>query len=110
MESTPPTVDNELAHGSVLQRGPPMTIGAVIEAWMVTVNLAQAKAKLSDLVKRAAAGELVTITRRGKPVALPSAVATQKKPLRSLAAFRATMPRRRKPSAILLREMRDEER
>jgi prevent-host-death family protein len=77
---------------------------------MVTVNLAEAKAKLSELIDKVVSGETVTITRHGKPVAQLSGVATQKKPLRSLAAFRATMPRLRKPSAILLREMRDEER
>jgi prevent-host-death family protein len=77
---------------------------------VVTVNVAQAKAKLSELIDKVEAGESVTITRHGKPVAQLSAVATQKKPLRSLAAFRTTMPKLRKPSAILLREMRDEER
>jgi prevent-host-death family protein len=36
---------------------------------METVNLANAKARLSELVDRAAAGETVRITRRGKPIA-----------------------------------------
>jgi prevent-host-death family protein len=34
---------------------------------MVTVALAEAKARLSELVARAEAGEPVSITRRGKP-------------------------------------------
>jgi prevent-host-death family protein len=77
---------------------------------VVTVNLAEAKARLGELISKVEAGELVTITRRGKPVAQLSAVTSQKKPLRSLAAFRKSMPKSRKPSAILLRTMRDEER
>jgi prevent-host-death family protein len=36
---------------------------------MGNVNLADAKAHLSELVARAASGETVCITRRGKPVA-----------------------------------------
>lgn len=33
-----------------------------------TVNLADAKARLSELAERAAKGETVVITRRGKPI------------------------------------------
>ena len=36
---------------------------------MATVALAEAKAKLSELIDRVEAGETVSITRRGKPVA-----------------------------------------
>ena len=36
---------------------------------MIAVNLADAKARLSAWVARAEAGETVSITRRGKPVA-----------------------------------------
>ncbi len=32
------------------------------------VTLSEAKAKLSELVKRVAAGEVITVTRHGKPV------------------------------------------
>jgi hypothetical protein len=39
-----------------------------------------------------------------------SSVVRPKQPLRSLAAFRAKMPRLRKSSAALIREMRDDER
>ncbi len=42
---------------------------------MRNVNLATAKANLSKLVERAAAGESVRITRRGKPMAQITAVA-----------------------------------
>ena len=36
---------------------------------MKTVNLAEAKAKLSALVEEAEAGEIVCITKHGKPIA-----------------------------------------
>ena len=75
---------------------------------MVTVNLAQAKAHLSELLNKVEAGEEVVITRRGRAVAHLSAVSPPKQPLRPLAAFRAGMPSWRRPSAALLREARDE--
>ncbi|MBU1325846.1 MAG: type II toxin-antitoxin system prevent-host-death family antitoxin [Alphaproteobacteria bacterium] len=37
---------------------------------MTAISLADAKARLSELVDQAQAGEIVEITRRGKPVAL----------------------------------------
>jgi antitoxin (DNA-binding transcriptional repressor) of toxin-antitoxin stability system len=79
---------------------------------MVTVNLAQAKAHLSELLDKVETGEEVIITRRGRPVAhIRQAVSSKKPlPLAKLAAFRARMPRWRKSSAALLREMRDDER
>jgi prevent-host-death family protein len=75
---------------------------------MNTVSIAQAKAKLSEILKRVESGEEVVVTRHGRPIARISAVQAPKKPVKSLAAFRATMPRWSKPSAKLLREMRDE--
>lgn len=77
---------------------------------MVTVNLAQAKAHLSELLDKVEAGEEVVITRRGRAVAHIRPATRLKHPLRldDLAAFRATMPRLRRPSAELLREARDE--
>jgi prevent-host-death family protein len=75
---------------------------------MVTVNLAHAKAHLSELLDKVEAGEDVLITRRGRPVAHLSPATTPKKPLRPLAEFRERMPRWRRPSAVLLREERDE--
>jgi prevent-host-death family protein len=76
---------------------------------MVTVSVANAKAHLSELLNKVEAGEDVVITRHGRPVAQVSAVLQPKLPLRSLAAFRATMPPSRVSSADLLRQMRDEE-
>lgn len=77
---------------------------------MVTVNLAQAKARLSELLDKVETGQEIVITRRGKAVAHLSAVVGPRKPLplRELARFRATMPPLRRPAADLLRELRDE--
>ena len=75
---------------------------------MLTVSLLQAKARLSELLDKVENGEKIVITRRGKAVAQLSPTAGPKKalPLRGLAEFRATMPRLRRPSAELLREIR----
>lgn len=80
------------------------------ERVMVTVNLAQAKAHLSELLDKVEAGEDVIITRHGRAVAHLHAASRPKHPLMldELAAFRATMPPLRRPSAELLRELRDE--
>ena len=77
---------------------------------MVTVNLARAKARLSELLDKVEEGQEVVITRRGRAVAhLSPAVRPQKPlPLRELAGFRAAVPRLRRPAAELLREIRDE--
>jgi prevent-host-death family protein len=78
---------------------------------MVTVNLAQAKARLSELLDKVEAGEEVVVTRHGRAVAHILPASRPKHPLRldDLAAFRATMPRLRRPSAALLRAARDED-
>lgn len=75
---------------------------------MVTVNLAQAKAHLSELLDRVVNGEEVVITRHGRAIARVSAVQPSKQPVRPLAEFRAKMPPWREPSALLLRAARDE--
>jgi prevent-host-death family protein len=75
---------------------------------VITVNLAQAKARLSELLDGVEKGDAVVITRRGRPVANLSAATPPRQSLKSMAAFRARMPRLRRPSAILLREARDE--
>lgn len=79
---------------------------------VVTVNLARAKAHLSELLDKVEAGEEVIITRRGRPVAHIRRAVPPKTPLplEKLAAFRARMPHWLKDSATLLREMRDDER
>jgi len=74
---------------------------------MATVNLAEAKAHLSELLDKAEAGENVIIPHHGKPVAHLSALSQPKRALRPLAEFRAKTPHWRKSSATLLREVRD---
>ena len=78
---------------------------------MVTVNLTQAKARLSELLDKVEAGQDVVITRHGKAVAHMSAAAGPRKPipLQELAEFRAAMPRLRRPAGELLRDLRDAE-
>jgi prevent-host-death family protein len=77
---------------------------------MATVTLVEAKSHLSELLDKVESGQEMVITRHGRPVARLLPVSRPKQPVRSLAAFRARMPRLRKPSAVLLREMRGEER
>ncbi|NDW07541.1 type II toxin-antitoxin system Phd/YefM family antitoxin [Jiella pacifica] len=79
---------------------------------MVAINLADAKAHLSELVDRVQAGDSIDITRRGKPVARLTAVAKPRKPidaalLRSLAE--AMLPQSQ-IAADLVRSMRDGDR
>lgn len=79
---------------------------------MTSVNLADAKAHLSELVAQAEAGEDICITRRGKPVAQLTKAQVQRRPV-ALAALRAvtdTMPMQTIGAGELLRQMRDESR
>jgi prevent-host-death family protein len=48
---------------------------------MKTINLADAKARLSELVANAEAGESVCIVRRGKPVARLEPASRPRKPI-----------------------------
>jgi prevent-host-death family protein len=73
---------------------------------MITISMTQAKRDLHKLLRKVAEGEQVVITRRGIPTARISAI---KQPFPDLSAFRATMPPWRKPSHVLIREMRDED-
>ncbi len=79
---------------------------------MSSVNLADAKAHLSELVERAAGGEPIRITRRGKPVAQITAIDTPRKPIdrASLRALTDAMPAKSEPARRLLRRMRAESR
>lgn len=79
---------------------------------MNSVNLADAKAHLSELVERAAAGEAVRITRRGKPVAQIVPANTPRKPvdLKALQTLTAAMPKQAEPARDTIRKMRDDER
>jgi len=76
------------------------------------VNLAETKAHLSALVKRAAAGEAVCITRRGKPMAQLSAIGIPRKRINvaELRAMTDTMPMQQESAGEFIRRMRDEDR
>jgi prevent-host-death family protein len=87
-------------------------VTSILTIWrdsVLTVTLAEAKARLSELLDKVAAGEEIIITRYGRPAARIAAVSPPKQPFPDLSQLRAKMPRWRKPSHILLREMRDEE-
>ncbi|WP_366937053.1 type II toxin-antitoxin system prevent-host-death family antitoxin [Acidithiobacillus sp.] len=77
---------------------------------MATYTLAQTKAHLSEILHQVENGEVVVITRHGRPVARVESAdkTTGALPVDRLAAFRARMPHWRKRSVDLLRERRDE--
>jgi prevent-host-death family protein len=79
---------------------------------MRKVNLAEAKAHLSELVAIAAAGEPVCILRRGKAVAQLIAAERERKPIDPsvLRAVTDPMPRQRETARDFIRRMRDDER
>ncbi|SFJ77464.1 prevent-host-death family protein [Bosea sp. OK403] len=79
---------------------------------MNAINLADAKAHLSELVDRVEAGASIEITRRGKPVARLTTVARPRKPIDAalLEALTATMPAQPQSAADLVRSMRDGDR
>ena len=79
---------------------------------MLNVTLATAKSQLSALVERAAQGEAICITRRGKPVAQITKIERPRKPI-SLTALRAVtdaIPKRSDPPERWMEKMRDEDR
>ncbi len=79
---------------------------------MDTVSLADAKARLSELVSRAEAGEEICITRRGKPVVKIVATTQLRKRIdvAALRALVASMPMSTLPAGEFIRRMRDEAR
>ncbi len=79
---------------------------------MSAINLADAKAHLSELVDRVEAGDSIEITRRGKPVARLTTVATPRKAIdvALLQSLTATMPPQTQTAADLVRSMRDGDR
>jgi prevent-host-death family protein len=76
------------------------------------VNLADAKAHLSELVDRVEAGDSIDITRRGKPVARLIAVERPRKRIDAalLQLLTAAMPPQSQSAADLVRLMRDGDR
>ncbi len=75
---------------------------------MPGINLAEAKAHLSELVSKAESGEETIIMRRGAAVAKLVPFATPKRALQSRASFRATLRKAKTPSVTLIRQLRDE--
>ncbi|KAB1076014.1 type II toxin-antitoxin system Phd/YefM family antitoxin [Methylobacterium planeticum] len=79
---------------------------------MDVINLADAKAHLSELVDRVEAGDSIDISRRGKPVARLTAVAGPRKPIdvAQLRSLTAAMSPQSRSAADLVRSMRDADR
>ena len=75
---------------------------------MDTINLADAKARLSELIDRVAAGDIIDIARRGTPVARLMAVARARKriDLAMLRALTADLPPQAKEATDSVRSMR----
>jgi len=79
---------------------------------MDSINLADAKARLSELVDRVVAGDSIDITRRGKPVARLTAVTKPRRRIDAavLQALTAAMQPQAEGAADLVRSMRDGDR
>jgi len=79
---------------------------------MNPVNLADAKAHLSELIDRVEAGDSIDITRRGKPVARLTAAAAPRKAIDAarLQSLTTSMPLQTQAAADLVRSMRDGDR
>lgn len=77
-----------------------------------TINIAEAKAHLSELVEEAAAGDAIVLTRRGKPVARMSSLDQPRKPIDAarLRELTDSMPEQSEDAATLVRRMRDDAR
>ncbi len=77
---------------------------------MESINLADAKAHLSELIDRVEKGETIEILRRGKPVARLVAADRPRKAI-DIAALRAltdSLPYQSESSVDIIRRMRDE--
>lgn len=79
---------------------------------MVDIPLAEAKARLSELVARVERGETVRITRRGKPVVRLAPEPAPREPFDfdALKAFTDSQPIQRESAGDLIRRMRDGDR
>lgn len=79
---------------------------------MKSVNLADAKAHLSELVEQAAAGEPVCITRRGKPVAQLTSIEVGRKRIdpSALRVITDAMPPQPQAAGDFVRQMREQNR
>lgn len=77
---------------------------------MQNVSLAEAKAQLSRLIELVEAGEEVTITKRGRPVARLVASSPPRQQLPSLAELRARLPRQTQAAGEFVRALREDDR
>ena len=79
---------------------------------MQAVSLADAKARLNELIDRVEAGESIDIMRRGRSVARLVAIPRDRQPidLAMLQALTATLAPQKSGSAELVRSMRDGDR
>lgn len=79
---------------------------------MTSISLSEAKARLSELVDLVEAGEDVSITRRGKPVARLVAAERPRKPIdwARINAITDAMPFCEQDGGDFIREFRDNER
>lgn len=77
-----------------------------------TVSIADAKARLSELVSAVENGDDVVITKRGKPVAHLSGITPPRKKIdvEWLRQMKAGMPLQDEDSATLIRQLRDDAR
>lgn len=77
---------------------------------MVRVNLADAKAHLSELIDRVENGESIEILRRGKPVARLTGIQRAYKPfpIDEIRKLTDSMKQSDVPAADIIRAMRDE--
>ena len=79
---------------------------------MADINVAQAKARFSELIERAASGEIVTVSRRGKAVARIVRAESLPEPVdrEALRRLTASMPPATGSAGEFVRRMRDEDR
>ncbi len=77
---------------------------------METVSVAEAKAHLSELLSRIERGAEIVVTRRGQPIAKITPVIVAKRPVPSLASFRADVPWPATSASEVLRRLRGESR
>lgn len=77
---------------------------------MEAVSLADAKARFSELVKRAQAGETISITSRGKRVAklVPETPPRRPVDVEALRRLAASLPPQDEDAGTFMRRMRDD--
>lgn len=75
-----------------------------------TISLASAKARLSELAERAAAGESILITKRGKAVVRLSRATAAKEPIDANTLRAVTDAQRKSADEDFMRRIRDDAR